>query len=211
MRSAEITGNEKQYKELLVVESARLFHQYGIRSVNLEFVFRKLGISRKEFHEYFTDKNDLVATVISSQLKQHKEELQTALKTGNAIEQALIARNLLSQLLQRFTVKTLYELEKYYSSVYEYWTDYKENWLLKACKQNLVTGIKEGLYRQSINIDLIALYLVKRVMENKAEEFSKRRNLRIEEVKKQLTQFELSGICSDKGRAFLEEKLAGPL
>ena len=75
-------------RDLLAEKAGGLFSQYGIRSLNLEMIFRKLGISRKDFHRFFADKNELVDCVISKLVEQHKEELQTVMKTGNAVEQA---------------------------------------------------------------------------------------------------------------------------
>ena len=190
-------------RDLLAEKAGGLFSQYGIRSLNLEMIFRKLGISRKDFHRFFADKNELVDCVISKLVEQHKEELQTVMKTGNAVEQALAARKVIDELLLKLPVKFRYELKKYYPEIYQHLTDFKEDWLLKICKTNLSAGITEGLYRQSINIDVISAYLVNLVMEKSAEGFSKAKKYPVEEVKRQLTEFELSGICTEEGRVFL--------
>lgn len=192
-------------KDILAERSGELFRQYGIRSLNLDVIFRKLGISRKDFHQFFADKNEWVDYAIVKLIEHHKKELQRVMKTGNAVEQALAGRTVIDKLLYEFPIKLRYELKKYHPTIYDHWTEFKENWLLQVCKKNLAAGIKEDFYRQNINIDIISVYLLNLVMEKDAGVFLQTKNYPPEAVKRQLTEFELSGLCTTKGRSFLED------
>ena len=56
-----------------------LFMQYGLKSVSMDDIASKMGISKKTIYQFFSDKEQLVVEVISAIIKKNQE---TSRKSG---------------------------------------------------------------------------------------------------------------------------------
>lgn len=53
----------------ILEKATELFTRQGIRSVTMDDVSRHLSISKKTLYQHFTDKDDLVETIVKRRLK----------------------------------------------------------------------------------------------------------------------------------------------
>lgn len=158
-----------------IIEGAyKVFTENGIRNVAMDDICRMLGISKKTLYQVVDNKADLlskVAQYIREKIKSRIDELNAM--NLNAIDVLLEMSKVSSINHIRINPIITFEFRKYYPQVYEKYIDEKKNLVINAIKANLEKGIKEGLYRQDLNKDIVAhLYF------QKIEEFH---NLSIQE------------------------------
>lgn len=139
-----------------ILESAhRHFNYRGIKFLNLDIVAKDCNISRKILSNYF-DKEQLVKEIISKRLANCKEALKMIIrqKHGTIAELTYIF-GLIEQLAEDFSDVFLRELKKYYHSHWLLVNQFVEEALKKAFQNNLKTATIKGVFRESIQPELL--------------------------------------------------------
>lgn len=134
-----------------------MFSRYGIRSVSMDDISGELGFSKKTLYQFFNDKQELVSEAMHysvAEITNHFCEFEN--DTRNAIEQFLCHRKLLLEKLSRYNHSIVFDLRKYFPSIFNEIKDFRKEQLYKAHMINLKQGVEEGLYRSDLNADMVA-------------------------------------------------------
>lgn len=148
-----------------ILENAKvLFLRYGIRSVTMDDVARGLGMSKKTLYQHFTNKKDLLAHIVSEFIAKDTKKVAQILATAqDAIEELVrMAQSATDDLRQLMSPTALYDLEKYYPELWTQINGLMIEGVYQMVYNNLLRGMREGLYRSEIDADIIAkLYVSK--------------------------------------------------
>jgi TetR/AcrR family transcriptional regulator, cholesterol catabolism regulator len=195
--------------EELIKRISVLFMRYGIRSVTMDDIARELSISKKTLYQHFTDKDDLVKKIVESYLNEQKCEI-TRLCTYdmNAIDILLIISKYLTKQMTEINLSVNYDLQKYYPECWKVVENYRETHMLENIRLNITNGIKQGLYRNDFNIDIIAKgYILRFNPDDNIQDWIKNSGLTFEEVYQTLFIYHIRGIANKKGLEYLEQKI----
>ena len=147
--------NEELNNILLKVQE--LYKKYGIKSITMDDVAKHLAISKKTLYHYVCDKTDLVSRVIELELEQNTIEMEKALsKQTDALETIMIVFNLVKKNIAGYNPSMNYDLQKYYPELHKHYWQMKKKKIYQAIKLNIRQGIREGLFRDDVNGDVIA-------------------------------------------------------
>jgi hypothetical protein len=92
-----------------------------------------------------------------------------------------------------------YDLQKYHPKAWQLFADFKNTFLFNTIRANLERGIREGLYRNDFDLEIIALMRLEQIdMVFKLEVFPPAR-YQITKVMAQLTEHFLYGVVTLKG------------
>ena len=187
-------------QQRIVEEAHKLFLTYGIRSISMDDITHKLGISKKTIYQYFEDKDALVDAVVSIEMTHHKEECNLQKKCcDNAIHEVFIALESISALLKSMRPVVFFDLKKYHPAIFKKLNAHKNHFFYEIIKNNLERGITEGLYRPEINIEILSKYRITSiflVLEN--EEFLQDK-INLTDTMQEITEVFLYGIATAKG------------
>ena len=79
-------------EELIVTKAKELFFSYGIKSVSMDDISRKIAMSKKTIYKCFEDKNQLIERLVAESLSCLKAGLEHSSEQGkNAIEEVSLA------------------------------------------------------------------------------------------------------------------------
>lgn len=148
-------------KENLINSSKELFLKYGVKSVSMDDIAKFLGISKKTIYNFVSNKSNLVLEVLKIIVKEEKETIEEINKQSvNAIdEMAAIARYIL-QFLRKMKPTLTYDLQKYHSESWSFVETEHLAFIEKVIRRNLTRGKIEGLYKSSLNEDILSkLYM----------------------------------------------------
>jgi TetR/AcrR family transcriptional regulator, cholesterol catabolism regulator len=141
----------------IIQESGRLFLKFGIRSLSMDDISRELGISKKTLYQYFENKADLIARILDFHLEQSRDRIgDHTQEKDNAIDVLLNISKVTCMHMKDFSPSAIFELQKYYPEIFKRFMDAKHEDIFKGISENLKQGIAEGLYREDIDIALIA-------------------------------------------------------
>lgn len=139
--------------------SAELFRQYGFKTITMDDIARRAGISKKTLYQHFANKSEVVNESVSwFQCSISDNCIAIMTQAENAIEGMVRVMGMFDQVLANMNPLGMLELERYYPEAFK---TFKNNMMAKdieAIKKNILWGIDEGLYREGLNADFMAKY-----------------------------------------------------
>ncbi|MEI6060397.1 MAG: helix-turn-helix domain-containing protein [Bacteroidota bacterium] len=192
----------------ILSESLRLFKKNGIRSVSMDDVSKELGMSKKTIYQYFANKTELVEKVLSHMHEKERipcigEETQNM----NAIDILLAVSKNVSIQLKDMNPINAYELQKYYPAIYREFIIKKRDHVFEQVKQNFIQGIAEGIYRNDLDIDLVARLYIQKLVDVHDPEFLSSVNFSFEKVFQVMFDNHIRGIANADGLAYYEKQI----
>lgn len=144
-------------KERILETALKMFRTYGVKGVTMFDIARDCGISKKTVYEHFADKQALIDEGMQQLLTNHINYFTECLQTtDNAIEELVRNMNYVTNLAKTLNPVMLYEIQKYHPDTWKSIESFKEDGMLCNIKKNLKRGMTEGLYRQNLQIDIVA-------------------------------------------------------
>jgi len=184
-----------------------MFLEYGIKNLNMDDISRKLGISKKTLYRFVDNKESLVAKIF--EYENHKGKLffdSLAQKPLNAIEKLFEVSIHVHQRMKHFNPMLVFELKKYYESLFENHMAEICSFLQIKMRMNLEQGISERLYRSDVNIDLAVTLYVNSLVEMHNMGFAKVNNVSIEQIFEVLFEHHIRAISTAEGLAYFEKR-----
>lgn len=184
-----------------------MFFEFGIRNLNMDDISRNLGISKKTLYQYFKSKEDLIEKLLYyDEMKWDIEMSKLRINEMNAIEILLQVSLKVFDEIERFNPKLKFELKKYYEPQFQQFLIRKQNHIFGQISKNMEKGIKEGLYRSDVNIELVAsLYLRNLVMMHNTDYFLVEKTS-FNEIFKVMFENHIRAISTPEGIAYLEKR-----
>lgn len=170
---------------------------------------RELGISKKTLYLHFNDKKDVVIKVIDHIIKAQKCGISDALnKPGtNAIDKLMMMTHFFAEHLKNSNASLTYDLQKYYPDVWDEVIEFKREEVYRHIIDNIETGIREGLYNDDMNYEIIARAYVSRMEMYQTDLWQPLDKYPLPEVFHTLFIYHIRGIASKKGMNYLEKNM----
>lgn len=141
-------------KEQIISKSKDMFLKLGFKSVTMDDIASEMGISKKTIYKYFSNKDDLIENTIELAHKEVQEIIAIIDEQGfNAIEDNFEMKRMFREMFKGADTSLLYQLKKHYPDIYEKVNIVQIDILSVCFRKNIIKGIKEGLYREDVNID----------------------------------------------------------
>jgi TetR/AcrR family transcriptional regulator, cholesterol catabolism regulator len=139
--------------------SAELFRQYGFKTITMDDIARRAGISKKTLYQHFSNKNEVVNQSVTWYKNKVTELCQTAMsQSANAIEGMVRTMDMFDQINRQINPMAMLELERFYPEGFQRFKASLLEQDVEAIKGNIVQGMQEGYYREDINPDFMARY-----------------------------------------------------
>jgi len=191
----------------ILSESLRLFKKNGIRSVSMDDVSKELGMSKKTIYQYFANKSELVEKVLAF---MHEKEgivcIDGDVTQMNAIDILLAVSQNVSKQMKDLNPINAFELQKYYPAIFREFVIKKRDHVFEQVKQNFEQGIAEGIYRNDLDIDLVARLYIQKLVDVHDPEFLSSVNFGFEKVFQVMFDNHIRGIANAEGLAYYEKQ-----
>ncbi len=141
-----------------------LFFRYGLKAITMDDIAKHLGMSKRTIYENFPTKD----SIVSALLGQHREHSVTNIETirkdsKNAIEEIILTMLHLESMSEMMNPRLLFELKKFHPKVWGEFQDFKQKVMMQCIADNMKRGIKQGIYRKEINIDMLSRLRVEQI------------------------------------------------
>ncbi|PLW93057.1 MAG: hypothetical protein C0592_07580 [Marinilabiliales bacterium] len=207
-KSLYLCPMEEKVKQYLQ-EISKVFMQYGVRTTSMDDIARHLGISKKTLYQYFSDKNDVVKQVISHNMEEINSLFQGLMvEKSNAIETLIEVSKILINHFGKLSSTVSNDLKKYYPEAAKLLEEHRSTHVLENIEKNLHKGIKEGIYRDDLDVKIIAYFYLLRMDHMLSFEVQEdMQEYPMEKLVRELFIYHIRGIANEKGIAYLEKKL----
>ena len=194
--------------ENLIQQIFYLFMRNGIKSMTMDDIARELSISKKTIYKYFVDKSDLVNQVMQFHLDNDKKLVaEFSENTLNAIDEMFeIAKNTTKN-IKEIHPSSYFDLQKYYPQAWEKFVRHNNEFVYSCIISNMEKGIKEGFYRENLNIPIIAKVYIARIDLCIDSSVFPPDKFTFKEVLVEMMRYHIRGIATEKGINYLSEKI----
>jgi len=186
--------------ENLLITARNFFMQYGIKSVSMDDLSSKLGISKKTLYQVVDNKEDLVMKVIENHIDMQNQEMEKILEgKHNAIQEMLMFARYIIDLLKNLRPGVTYDLQKYYPSAWKKIESLHKHTIDKIIATNIKKGVKEGVYRKNLNPDIISKLYVAQALQISDESLFPLKKYKMESLIREFIAYHFYGIASPAG------------
>jgi AcrR family transcriptional regulator len=195
-------------RQELIEKAFEQFKQFGFKNVTMDDLSRSLGISKKTLYEIFADKDELVLESVKYMLASNQEKTQEAFQQSkNAIEQIIRILVLMENMIRGMNLICYFDLQRHYSAAYKYLQQHKEAFLKECITSNLQQGIREGYYREDIDIEVMARFRMESSMLVFQNNLFPSNDYDIVRVNTQIFAHYMYGIATLKGHKMITNQL----
>lgn len=193
--------------EQILGKSMQMFLKYGIRSVSMDDICREMGISKKTLYAHFENKSDLLEHIIRfSHQREHSQFMECKESNLNAIDKLLKVSQMVSENIKQYNPSILFELEKYYPALYQMFKAEKKEHIYQNVVSNIRQGKQEGLYREELDEEVVALLYIQKLIGLQSEEFRLMKEYNPEKMFEIMFENHIRGIANQKGIEYLEKQ-----
>ena len=140
----------------LLKNISTLFKKYGVKSVTMDDIAREFGISKKTLYNHFESKADVVYKVAQFEFDKEREDLEKLCQEHkHVIDQLYVISKFIIEVNLKLTPSLTYSIDKYYHKIWEELMDKREKHILNIITNNFNTGIKQGIYRKDVDMNII--------------------------------------------------------
>ncbi len=167
----------------------------------MDDIAKHLGMSKKTIYQHFKDKDELVNILIKDKLNTQDCSMDLSAKTAkDAVEEIFFAIESMQDLLTGMNPKLFYDLQKYHPKAWLYFKNFREKKLGNTILGNLQRGVKEGVYRSEMKIDILVQMRLAQldIIFNQHDHYTMNKYT-IAQVMIEVTEHFLQGICNQKG------------
>lgn len=205
--NSKMTEPEDKLKNILD-RCLDLFYQYGIRSLSMDDIAQRLGISKKTLYHFFINKDDLVRQAIGYLSQRHREKYDAIIsEPGNAIDKLLKASMMACDEMRYYNPIMTFDLHKYHGDIVEGHLKNEKAYFKGKILENLIQGIQEGLYRPDLNIELVATLYVSNLAELHRLDEVLAQTITFRDIFQVMFENYIRGISTPKGISYYENEI----
>ncbi|MBI9039325.1 MAG: TetR/AcrR family transcriptional regulator [Bacteroidales bacterium] len=192
--------------ENILKEVRLIFMKYGIRNYSMDDICRNIGISKKTLYNYVDNKTDLLQKVLDYEFIMDNGPLGVYLIKGNAIDILLDVSMRINKEFETFNPIYIFELNKYYPKIFKEFVEKKRKVAYEKIYKNLEQGIKEGIYRKDLDIELVTILYIRKIEDIHNPDLIESGNFSFKEIFSAMFENHIRGISNEKGIAYFENQ-----
>jgi AcrR family transcriptional regulator len=141
--------------------AVELFRQYGFKTITMDDIARRSGISKKTLYMHFSSKQEIVNESLLWYKEQVTESCYAVLQDAeNAIDAMVRMMALMDETHKKINPMAIFELQRFFPEAFQTFREILMKRDVEMMRDNILQGIREGLYRENINAELLARYRI---------------------------------------------------
>lgn len=193
-------------EEKIIKGAKELFFKYGVKSVTMDDVAKHLGMSKKTIYQYYQDKDEVVHSVMKSQIKfNEKLCVEGYEKSGNVVEEVFNVMKNITEIFSKINPLLFYELQKYYPQSWQLIKTFKEELVLGMVEKSIEKGKKDGFVRADVNTKVLARLRMEEIEMTFNPHLFPADKFSLVDVQITLAEHFLYGICTLKGHKLINK------
>lgn len=130
----------------------------------MDDIASELGISKKTIYQHFSDKDAIVEEVIELELACEKGDIERLrAEVQDPIEEVIRTSEYMRANLATISPVLLHDLKKYHPKAWTLFQKHKHDHIIRNISRNLIEGIRLGLYRKDLDVDVLARLRIEQI------------------------------------------------
>lgn len=187
-------------KEKILLGATDLFLNYGFKSVTMDDIANKLGMSKKTIYQHFDNKTKLVQASTMHLFEFISVGInQICALEKNPIEEIYSIKKFVMEHLKDEKSSPQYQLQKYYPRIFKTLKEKQFGTMQDCVTQNLNRGIQLGLYRKDIHVDFVSRIYFNAMIVIKDKDLFPEDKFSMHMLMNNYLEYHLRGISTSKG------------
>ena len=181
-----------------------MFLNYGFKSITMDDIANKMGISKKTIYTHFENKTKLVeecTTTLCDFISGGIDQICSLKK--NPIEELYEIKKFVMLNLKDEKSSPQYQLQKYYPKIYDVLKVREYEIMLVCVVDNVNRGLDLGIYRPNLDVDFVARIYYSGVFAIKDNSIFPNTEFKMTTLEDYFLEYHLRGIVTPKGRKIL--------
>lgn len=193
-------------RERILGKANELFNRLGFRRVTMDDIAIKTGMSKKTIYQSFANKDEIVDAVVEDHLNKSMTRCeQNYGRAENGIHEIFLNIDIIQDLMSEMNPVVFEDMEKFFPAVFAKFFFYKNNYIYKNVRKNLEKGIKEGFFREELNVDVITKFRVETLFLPFNQDIFPYGKYNLAKVEIETLELYLYGISTIEGRKLIEK------
>jgi hypothetical protein len=151
----------------------------------------------------------MVEAVVDDEMKRNEVGcLNSSITAENAVHEIFIAMDDLQEMLKGMNPQLIHDLEKHHPAAFKRLKQYKYQFLYTVIKENLERGVREGVYRSDLNVELTARHRIEMAFMPFNQDAFPQNKYPLNHTSQELAVLFLHSICNEKGKKLIEKYLS---
>ncbi len=140
-------------KERIIREAAEMFLEEGIKSVRMDDIATRLGVSKRTLYEMFGDKQDLLEQSLKYHFERKRDEMrERTSEAANVFEEIFLMMGATKE--GEHNKVLIGNLKKFYPEIFHRLEEEAHRFSYSEFDRLLDRGIEQGLFMPDMNKDL---------------------------------------------------------
>jgi len=193
-------------EEKILLMATDMFLNYGFKSVTMDDIANKMGISKKTIYAHFENKTKLVEVCTNALFDLISGGIdQICSLEKNPIEELYEIKKFVMTHLKDEKSSPQYQLQKYYPKIYEVLKVKEYDMMLVCVVDNIKRGLELEIYRPNLDVDFVSRIYYSGVFAIKDNAIFPNTEFKMTTLEDYLLEYHLRGIVTPKGRKILNK------
>lgn len=145
----------------ILSSSIELFTQYGFKTITMDDIARRAGISKKTLYQHFANKHEVVSETMTWYKNNTTANCECMLQDAeNALEAMVKILAFFDGIYKRINPMAMFEMQRFFPEAYKKFREQLLERDVTMVRDNILQGIKEGFYREDLNAELLARFRI---------------------------------------------------
>lgn len=195
-----------EVRQRILLKANELFNRFGFRRVTMDEIALKTGMSKKTIYQSFENKDEIVNAIVENHISVSAVQcVENSKKAENAVHEVFLNVEMVQQLTEEMNPGLFEDLEKYYPNVFEKVFRHKHDFIAEKISNNLHLGIKQGLYRADINIEILTKLRIETIFIPFNQQLFPLGKYKIYDIEMEIIDHFLHGIATSKGIKLIQK------
>ena len=186
----------------ILTPCTEMFLTFGFKSVTMDDIARKLGVSKKTLYKYYSNKEELVRACVFDFFNYVTEEInRICQQSKNPIIELHDIKMFMMRHIKNEKISPQYQLEKYYPEIFHELSDKQLHFMIGCVSKSLNEGVATGLFRSNLNIPFIARLYFNGMMGIKNQRLFPAELFQHSQLMSDYLEYHLRAICTESGIA----------
>ncbi len=192
--------SENTPKERIKNAAHDLVMQYSVRSVSMDDIAAKVGMSKKTLYQYFSHKDELVEEVVVDVLLKNECKCNVDRKQAkDAIHEVFLSMDMMAEMFRTMNPSVMFDLQKYHPGAFQKFLQHKNQYVYNIIRENIERGIREDLYRAELNVEIVSRFRIELMLLPFNPDFLKILKADLLQVENEIVTHFLFGLVNLKG------------
>lgn len=138
----------------------------GVRSLTFDVICKNLQITKSDLERYVSSESELVEKVLEFERESFKSIFdQHNFEEVNAIDILMIVSREVNDRFLDLTPSITSDLKTLYPDIYQHHFEQRIEFIFGKIKINIEKGIRQGIYRHDLSIELLARLYISRLID----------------------------------------------